>query len=165
MHNLTSLSSPNARISSWEALQYAINLVSLDISGNSITDFSPLKELSKLDDLNAHPQIVEVTSITGPVTTMENLVKGLDGNYLNPFQIGLRHTKTNKEIYVDVEQIVPNADQFTIDLSEEDNGTYMLVIAYKLKEDTLIQLVYFVENQKLIQYEQINHSKVNIEEN
>ncbi|MEG0438177.1 MAG: NPCBM/NEW2 domain-containing protein [Solibacillus sp.] len=146
MHNLTSLSSSNAHITSLEGLQHAINLVSLDISGNSITDFSPLKELSKLDDVNAHPQIVEVNGFTGPVITMENLVKDLDGNYLNPYQIGLRNTRTNKEIYVDVEQLAPNADQFTIDLSEEDNGTYMLVIAYTLKEDTLIQLVSFVDN-------------------
>ncbi|MFF5995984.1 NPCBM/NEW2 domain-containing protein [Lysinibacillus sp. KU-BSD001] len=146
MYNLTSLSNPSARISSLEGLQYAKHLVSLDISGNAITDFSPLKDLSKLETVMAHPQIVEVKSLTGPVTTVENLVKGLDGHYVNPYQIGLRHTKTNKEIYVDTTLLAPNADQFTIDLSAEDKGFYMLVIAYQLKEDMLIQLTYFVEN-------------------
>ncbi|MEG0439171.1 MAG: NPCBM/NEW2 domain-containing protein [Solibacillus sp.] len=159
MHNLTSLSSPGAHITSLDGLQHAKNLVSLDISGNSITDFSPLKELSKLDDINAHPQIVEVTSLTGPVLTVENLVKGLDGNYLNPYQIGLRHMKTGKEIFVEVDQLAPNAEQFTIDLSEEDSGIYMLVIAYTLKDEDLIQLMYFVDNPTLIQDEQSKSSE------
>ncbi|MEO4054442.1 NPCBM/NEW2 domain-containing protein [Solibacillus sp. CAU 1738] len=147
MYNLTDLQSPNARITSLEGLQYAKNLVSLNISGNEITDFSPLKDLQQLENVNAHPQIIVMNSLKGPVMTVENVVKGLDGNYLNPEQIGLRHTKTNKEIYVDVAQLAPNANQFTIDLSEEDTGFYMLVIAYKLKEDTLIQVTYLVENK------------------
>lgn len=147
MYNLTSLSSPNARITSLEGLQYAKNLVSLDVAGNEITDFSPLKDLSKLENVNAHPQIIVMNSLKGPVTTVDNVVKGLDGNYLNPYQIGLRHTKTNQELYVDVAQLAPNANQFTIDLSEEDKGYYMLVMAYELQQDTLIQLTYMVENQ------------------
>lgn len=146
MITLTSLHAPNARISSLEGLQYAKNLTSLDISGNSITDFSPLKSLSQLDNITAHPQVVEVSSLTGPELTVENLVKGLDGNYLNPYQIALRNTKTMKEISVDVDQLAPNADHFTIDLSQEEQGMYMLVIAYKLNADTLIQLTYFVKN-------------------
>lgn len=149
MYKLTSLDCPatrTERVTSLEGLQYAKNLVTLNIAGNEVTDFSPLKDLTKLENVIAHPQIVEVTSLTGPVMTLENLVKGLDGQYLNPSQIGLRHTKTNKEIAVDVEQLTPNADQFTIDLSAEDKGWYMLVIAYKLKEDTLIQLTYMVGN-------------------
>lgn len=146
LYELTSLYCPTTRITSLEGLQYAKNLVSLDISGNAITDFSPLKDLTKLDTVIAHPQIVEVKSLTGPVTTVENLVKGLDGHYLNPYQIGLRHTKTNKEISVAVEQLAPNADQFAIDLSVEDKGWYMLVLAYKLQEDTTIQLTYFLDN-------------------
>ncbi|MFJ5621919.1 NPCBM/NEW2 domain-containing protein [Peribacillus loiseleuriae] len=146
MYKLTSLNCPSTRITSLEGLQYAKNLVLLDISGNTITDFSPLKDLSKLENVIAHPQIVEVDSLKGPVMAVGNLVKGLDGKYLNPYQIGLRHTKTNKEIYVDVELLAANSDQFTIDLSEEDKGWYMLVFAYKLKEDTIIQLTYYVDN-------------------
>ncbi|WP_053584831.1 NPCBM/NEW2 domain-containing protein [Lysinibacillus contaminans] len=149
MYKLTILDCPatrTERVTSLEGLQYAKNLVTLNIAGNEVTDFSPLKDLTKLENVIAHPQIVEVTSLTGPVMTVENLVKGLDGQYLNPSQIGLRHTKTNKEIAVDVEQLAPNADQFTIDLSAEDKGWYMLVIAYKLNEDTLIQLTYMVGN-------------------
>ncbi|WP_332649054.1 NPCBM/NEW2 domain-containing protein [Lysinibacillus sp. 54212] len=147
MYKLTSLSSPSNRISSLEGLQYAKHLVSLNISGNAITNFSPLKDLRKLETVTAHPQIVEVKSLTGPVTTVQNLVKSLDGHYVNPYQIGLRHTKTNKEIFVDVQQLAPNAEQFTIDLSKEDKGMYLLVMAYKLNEDSIIQLTYYVNNQ------------------
>lgn len=146
MYNLTSLNSPSARITSLEGLQYAKILASLNISGNEITDFSALKDLQQLENLNAHPQLVTAKSLKGPVMTVENLVKGLDGNYLNPEQIGLRHTKTNKEIYVDVTQLAPSAQQFSIDLSEEEKGYYMLTFVYKLKEDTLIQITYLVQN-------------------
>jgi len=146
MIKLTNLHAPNARIKSLDGIQYAKNLTSIDISGNSITDFSPLKDLQQLENITAHPQIVDVSSLKGPELTVENLVKGLDGNYLNPYQIGLRNTKTFKEIFVDVDQLAPNADHFTIDLSQEDKGMYMLVIAYKLNEDTLIQVSYFVQN-------------------
>lgn len=89
---------------------------------------------------------MEVSGLTGPIATVDNLVKGLDAQYLNLYQIGLRNTKTMKEIYVDVEQLTPNTDHFTINLSQEEQGTYMLVIAYKLNEDTLIQLTYYVKN-------------------
>jgi len=146
MIKLTNLHAPNARIKSLDGLQYAKNLTSIDISGNSITDFSPLKDLKQLENITAHPQIVDVSNLKGPELTVENLVKSLDGNYLNPYQIGLRNTKTFKEIFVDVDQLAPNADHFTIDLSQEDKGMYMLVIAYKLNEDTLIQVSYFVQN-------------------
>ncbi|TKI71945.1 leucine-rich repeat domain-containing protein [Lysinibacillus mangiferihumi] len=55
MITLTSLHAPNARITNLEGLQYAKNLTSLDISANSITDFSPLKSLGALDTITAHP--------------------------------------------------------------------------------------------------------------
>lgn len=147
MYKLTSLNSPSARITSLEGLQYAKNLATLNISGNEIKDFSPLKDLQQLDNIIAHPQIIAMDSLKGPDLLVENVVKGLDGNFVNPYQIGLRNTKTNKEIFVDVEQLTPNADQFTIDLSKEDKGSYMLVIAYKLNEDSIIQLFYYVNNQ------------------
>lgn len=145
LHALTTLEASNARIQSLEGLQYARNLVSLDVSGNEITDFSPLKNLEKLKTIMAHPQLVAVTSLKGPHLTVENLVKGLDGQYLNPYQIGLRNTKTNEIVNVDVDQFKPNSDQFTLDFSQVEKGTYMLVVAYKLKEDTIIQLTYYVD--------------------
>ncbi|REB04781.1 DUF5011 domain-containing protein [Sporosarcina sp. BI001-red] len=146
LHALTSLTAHNARIKSLEGLQYARNLVSLDVSGNEINDFSPLKNLSKLKTIMAHPQLVDVTSLKGSKVTFENVVKGLKGQYLNPYQVGLRHTQTNHEIQVGVDQFESHAEQFTIDLSKEDKGWYALVLAYKLNEDTIIQLTYYVDH-------------------
>ncbi|KOY16139.1 leucine-rich repeat domain-containing protein [Paenibacillus xylanivorans] len=60
MLKLTTLNSKSGRLRSLEGLQYANNLVRLDITGNAITDFSPLKGLTKLDNLLANPQIVEI---------------------------------------------------------------------------------------------------------
>ncbi|WP_052343642.1 NPCBM/NEW2 domain-containing protein [Bacillus massiliigorillae] len=151
MYKLTTLISPGTgktRVTSLEGLEYAKNLVTLDISGNEVTDFSPLKELSKLETLLADPQIIEMPSVNGEnsIFTIENVVKGLDGKKVNPYLIGLRNTKTFKEISLDVEQLEPNAEQFTIDLSEEDKGYYMLVFAYKVKTN-LVQIVTFIENK------------------
>jgi Leucine-rich repeat (LRR) protein len=60
MLKLTTLNSKSGGVRSLEGLQYANNLVTLDITGNAITDFSPLKGLTKLDNLLANPQIVEI---------------------------------------------------------------------------------------------------------
>ncbi|CAM5678338.1 NPCBM/NEW2 domain protein OS=Lysinibacillus sphaericus OX=1421 GN=LS41612_04930 PE=4 SV=1 [Lysinibacillus sphaericus] len=63
MITLTILHAPNARITNLDGLQYAKNLTSLDISANSITDFSPLQSLGALDTITAQPQVVEVSSL------------------------------------------------------------------------------------------------------
>lgn len=86
----------------------------LDITGNEVTDFSPLQGLEKLENLIDDPQVIEIAAVDGQdgIFTMPNIVKGLDGKHVNPKQIAFRHTKTFKEVVVDVEQLVPNADQF-----------------------------------------------------
>ena len=151
MYQLTSLDSPGTRtkrVTNLEGLQYAKNLVTLDISDNEVTDFSPLKGLSKLTTLKADPQVLELAmpSVSNSVVTMENIVTGIDGKKVNPYQIGLRQTRTFKEIAVDVNQLEPNAEQFTIDLSEEEKGLYMLVIAYEV-ERNLVQLMTYVDDK------------------
>ncbi len=150
MYKLTSLSSQGSgrtKVTSLEGLQYAKNLVTLDILGNEVADFSPLKGLSKLETLLAHPQVIEMPMIYGKdsIFSIENKVIGLDGKKVNPELIGIRNTKTGKEISVDVEQLVPNAEQFTINLSEEDKGLYMVVIAYKV-ENNLLQIMTYLNN-------------------
>ncbi|WP_438348473.1 hypothetical protein ACP8HI_23175 [Paenibacillus sp. FA6] len=70
--------------------------------GNEITDFSPLQGLTKLDNLLADLQVVEVGSLQGPIVEVENLVTGLDGNKVIPNLAGARNNKTMKEIVFDV---------------------------------------------------------------
>ncbi|WP_432352636.1 NPCBM/NEW2 domain-containing protein [Sporosarcina sp. A2] len=59
---LTHLTSPNSRITSLEGLQHASNIQSLNVSGNEITDFPPIKDLKKLKEIFAHPQNVSAYS-------------------------------------------------------------------------------------------------------
>ena len=151
MYQLTSLSavaSRTERVASLEGLQYAKNLMTLDITGNEVTDFSSLQGLNKLENLIANPQVIEMPTPNGQdsIFNVENLVIGLDGKHVNPTQIGLRHNKTFKEIFVNVDQLAASADQFTIDLSEEDKGVYTLVMVYEV-EGNLIQIMSIIDNK------------------
>ena len=56
MKDLVSLSVKNVK--SLDGLQYAINLKSLNIENNEIKDLSPLKNLKKLTNLKANPQMI-----------------------------------------------------------------------------------------------------------
>lgn len=150
MYKLTSLSAVGTgteRVASLEGLQYAENLVTLDISGNEVTDFSPLQGLEKLENLIAEPQVIEMLSPAGQdsIFNVENLVKGLDGQHVNPTQIVLRHNQTFKEVVVNVEQLEANATQFSIDLTEEDKGVYTLVMVYEV-EGNSIQIMTMIGN-------------------
>ncbi|MNI78706.1 hypothetical protein D3C73_1351020 [compost metagenome] len=120
--------------------------MTLDITGNEITDFSPLQGLTKLVNLIDDPQMVEVGSLTGPIVEVENLVKGLDGNKVIPQTAGVRNTRTMKEIIFDVNSWAGNSDQFAIDLSNEDKGTYMLGITYRVNGN-LVQLIYMIDHK------------------
>ena len=145
MYQLTTLTSETRRARSLDGLQYAKNLVTLDITGNEITDFSPLQGLTKLENLLADPQVIEVGEVKGPIVELENLVRGLNGNKVVPNLAGVRNNKTMKEIVFDVNAWAENPDTFTIDLSNEDKGYYFLVMTYQV-EGNLVQLIYLIDN-------------------
>lgn len=147
LSSLTAITSRTERVTSLEGLQYAKNLVTLDITGNEVTNFSPLQGLKKLENLIADPQLIEMPSPIGQdsIFYVENLVKGVDGKHVNPTQLGLRHNKTFKEIAIDVDQLEANANQFTIDLSNEDKGVYTLVMVYEV-EGNMIQIITMINN-------------------
>lgn len=146
MYNLTTLTSETRRARSLEGLQYAKNLETLDITGNEITDFSPLQGLTKLTSLLADPQMVEVGQLKGPVVQFINPVKGIDGSKVIPSSAGVRNTGTFKEIMLDVNEWAANPDEFTIDLSNEEKGTYMLGLTYQVAGN-LVQLISFIDNK------------------
>ncbi|MEK4426870.1 NPCBM/NEW2 domain-containing protein [Solibacillus sp. FSL K6-1523] len=151
MYKLTSLtttSSRTERVTDLEGLQYAENLITLDITGNEVTDFSPLQGLKKLENLMADPQVIEMPAITGQdsIFTVENVVKGLDGKHVNPSQIAIRHNQTFEEVVINVDDLEANADQYTIDLTEEDKGLYTLYMVYEV-EGNSIQIISMIEHQ------------------
>lgn len=149
MYNLTELTSApgrNARVQSLEGLQYAKNLATLHISGNEVTDFSPLQGLTKLEELSADPQIIEVGGLKGPIVELENLVTGLDGNKVMPDVAAIRNNQTFKDTMINLNESGANPDKFTIDLTNEDKGVYTFLLSYTV-EGNLIQLMYMIDNK------------------
>lgn len=64
MADITDLSGVNRNIKSLEGLEYATSLTSLNLSGNQISDISPLAKLSSLTDLNlGDNQISDISPI------------------------------------------------------------------------------------------------------
>ncbi|MGG0666644.1 NPCBM/NEW2 domain-containing protein [Viridibacillus arvi] len=145
MYKLTTLTSESRRARSLEGLEHAKNLVTLNIEGNEITDFSPLKGLTKLEDLIADPQYVEVGEVKGSVIELDNLVSGIDGKKVKPHLVGVRNTKTFKETEIDVSEWEQNPDKLMLDISKEDKGIYMMTLAYKV-EDNFVYLIYVIDN-------------------
>lgn len=150
MYKLTSLTCTSGgrdRVRSLEGLEYAVNLESLTISGNEVTDFSPLGGLTKLKNLVADPQYVEVTQLKGPVIEVDNLVTGIDGKKVIPYTAVIRNNKTFKETALDVSEWSQTPEKFTFDVTNEEKGYYTFVVAYKV-EGSLVQLMYIIDNSK-----------------
>lgn len=150
MYNLTSLTcEPGGRdrVRSLEGLEYAVNLETLTISGNEVTDFSPLGRLTKLKNLIADPQYVEVTQLRGPIVEVDNLVIGIDGNKVIPDTAAIRSNKTFKETVLDINEWAQTPDKFNFDLTNEEKGYYTFVMSYNV-EGGLVQLLYIIDNSK-----------------
>lgn len=146
MLKLTKLTCDSGRVTSLQGLEAAVHLQSLDIRGNAVTDFSILSGLPELTDLSADPQIVEVGELQGPVARIDNPVVGRDGNKVIPFAAAAVSNPLNKDLTLDITEWAEHPDTFTIDLSQEEKGYYMLTLAYKV-EGNLVQLIYMVSNK------------------
>ena len=146
MYKLTNLTSESQGVSSLEGLQYAKNLETLNITGNSITDFSPLKALSEFTTLNADPQFVEMGELKGSVVEVENKVIGLDGLKVKPNSVGFSNTLNQNTREVDMDAFGNHPDMLTIDLTKEEKGLYWLGISYKVGENNVI-LRYLINHQ------------------
>lgn len=145
MHNLTSLTNRTGQITTLEGLENAGNLVNLDIVGNKVTDFSPLKELSKLENVVADPQIIAVGFVNGPVVELENIVKDINGSNVLPKEARLKQANTGKVIVLDVNELAQNTEMFTVDLSNESKGSYVLTMNFDVNGNE-IQLGYVVNS-------------------
>ncbi|WP_454193302.1 NPCBM/NEW2 domain-containing protein [Paenibacillus sp. Marseille-Q7038] len=149
MYNLTSLiCEPGGRdrVRSLEGLEYAVNLETLTISGNEVTDFSPLGGLTKLNNFIADPQYVEVSQLKGPIVEVDNLVTGTDGNKVIPDTAAIRNNRTFKETVLDINEWAGTPDKFTFDLTNEEKGYYTLVMGYNV-EGSLVQLIYIIDHR------------------
>jgi len=146
MYNLTTLTCDSRRVRSLDGLQYAKNLVTLDIAGNEVADFSPLQGLTKLENLIADPQFIEMGSLQGPIVEVANVVKDSEGNYVIPITAGVRNNTTFNEMILDVNEWIASPDKFTFDLSNEDKGVYTFVMNYEVAGN-LVMMIYMIDNK------------------
>ncbi|WP_188006760.1 DUF5011 domain-containing protein [Sporosarcina sp. ANT_H38] len=146
MYNLTSLTNRTGRVITLEGLEHAKNLIKLDIDGNKVTDFSPLKGLRKLENVAANSQIIAVGEARGPVAEIENIVIDVNGSKVLPKEVRLKKTNTGEVIIVDVNDFAQNVDKFTIDLSNESQGYYALEINFNVNENE-VKLLYMIINK------------------
>ena len=94
MKNLVSLSVKNVK--SLDGLQYAINLKSLNIENNEIKDLSPLKNLKKLTNLKANPQMIyeDLVLAKDKNVSVDYNILNRNGDKLTPTSISIKDNRT-----------------------------------------------------------------------
>ena len=94
MKDLVSLSVKNVK--SLDGLQYAINLKSLNIENNEIKDLSPLKNLKKLTNLKANPQMIyeDLVLAKDKNVSVDYNILNRNGDKLTPTSISIKDNRT-----------------------------------------------------------------------
>ena len=145
MLNLNKLVSDEELISSLEGLQYAKNLVELNLTYNKITDLSPIKDLKNLENFNVIKQFKSFGVVNkkenNTIVIDENIINR-DGNRLKPNRVRIVNNGTGKyeildlnkvvnghNIIVDFNNLVPGAYSINVDYENEE-GNYQIVTMY-----------------------------------
>ncbi|WP_294393069.1 NPCBM/NEW2 domain-containing protein [uncultured Clostridium sp.] len=148
MRQLTSLKI--SQVESLEGLQHAINLESLDIEYNQITDLSPLKELKKLKDLKAN---ILGGLMSGRIYPKDNTatvsldVINRNGEKLLPTSVVIKHNKTHEIITLDINDCVDENGVVTIDTTDFDSYIYTITLIYEDEVDNYTsQFMFMLDN-------------------
>lgn len=144
--NLTELNASSLHITSLKGLEHAQNLETLDISYNQITDFSPLSQLNKLNQVKIEYQMIE----GGMLTSEEGIIKvklkviNRKGDMLTPM-LNLRNNLTLED--TELETIMDEEGYITLDITELESSTYSLYITFIDDYDDLkLQVLYMFKN-------------------
>ena len=150
MHKLTELSSSNKWISSLEGLEYAKNLESLDVSYNEIKDLSPLKNLKKLTNINANPQIITEGMLYAEDNkiTLDYKVLNRNGEKLKPKEIIIRSNRSNEAIDLSLDKLVDENGVISFDISDFDKYFHSMYVIYEDKEDNFLTQSLYMFNVK-----------------
>ena len=150
MHKLTELSSSNKWISSLEGLEYAKNLESLDVSYNEIKDLSPLKNLKKLTNINANPQIITEGMLYAEDNkiTLDYKVLNRNGEKLKPKQIIIKSNRSNEAIDLSLDELVDENGVISFDISGFDKYFHSMYVIYDDKEDNILTQSLYMFNVK-----------------
>ncbi|MDU4910050.1 NPCBM/NEW2 domain-containing protein [Clostridium baratii] len=148
MYKLTKLSCSNKWISSLEGLEYAKNLESLDISYNEVKDLSPIKNLKKLTNLNAKPQIITEGMLYAKDNkiTLDYKVLNRSGEKLKPKQIVIRSNRSDEAMDLSLDQLVDKNGIISFDISNFDKYLHSIYLVYEdEKDDFLTQSLYMFD--------------------
>lgn len=150
MHKLTELSSSNKWISSLEGLEYAKNLESLDVSYNEIKDLSPLKNLKKLTNINANPQIITEGMLYAEDNKiiLDYKVLNRNGEKLKPKQIIIKSNRSNEAIDLSLDELVDENGVISFDISGFDKYFHSMYVIYEDKEDNFLTQSLYMFNVK-----------------
>ena len=150
MYKLTELSCSNKWISSLEGLEYAKNLESLDVSNNEIKDLSPLKNLKKLTNLNANPQIITEGMLYAKDNkiTLDYKVLNRNGEKLKPKEIIIKSNRSDEAIDLSLDELVDENGVVSFDISDFDKYFHSMYVIYEDKEDNFLTQSLYMFNVK-----------------
>ena len=150
MYKLTELSCSNKWISSLEGLEYAKNLESLDVSNNEIKDLSPLKNLKKLTNLNANPQIMTEGMLYAKDNkiTLDYKVLNRNGEKLKPKEIIIKSNRSDEAIDLSLDELVDENGVVSFDISDFDKYFHSMYVIYEDKEDNFLTQSLYMFNVK-----------------
>lgn len=150
MHKLTELSCSDKWISSLEGLEYAKNLELLDVSNNQIKDLSPLKNLKKLTNLNANPQVITESMLYAKDNkiTLDYKVLNRNGEKLKPKEIIIRSNRSNEAIDLSLDKLVDENGVISFDISDFDKYFHSMYVIYEDKEDNFLTQSLYMFNVK-----------------
>lgn len=140
MHKLINLSTPNKWISSLEGLEYAKNLESLDISYNGIKDLSPLKNLKKLENINANPQIITEGMLYARDNriTLDYEVLNRNAEKLKVKDIIITKNVGNESVDLSVDELIDENGVISFDISNLNKGFYSIYLIYEDEKDNFL---------------------------
>lgn len=140
MHKLINLSTPNKWISSLEGLEYAKNLESLDISYNGIKDLSPLKNLKKLESINANPQIITEGMLYARDNriTLDYEVLNRNAEKLKVKDIIITKNVGNESVDLSVDELIDENGVISFDISNLNKGFYSIYLIYEDEKDNFL---------------------------
>ena len=150
MDKLTELSCSDKWISSLEGLEYAKNLELLDVSNNQIKDLSPLKNLKKLTNLNANPQVITEGMLYAKDNkiTLDYKVLNRNGEKLKPKEIIIRSNRINEAIDLSLDKLVDENGVISFDISDFDKYFHSMYVIYEDKEDNFLTQSLYMFNVK-----------------
>lgn len=144
MRELVSLTVKN--VQSLEGLQYAVNLESLNIENNKIKDLSPLKDLKKLTNLKAHPQIIteDLVLAKDKKVTVDYDVLNRNGEKLNLTSIIIKDNRTWNLTTLNVEECVDENGKISFNTADFYSGIHTVYMTYEDKVDNYTTQITFV---------------------